>query len=184
MTGCRTSTRCRIPTTISNTCCTPIPDNVFDRQLCLRGPPQATPPIHDHRWALPAYASGAEENRAIASMRQAFRWPTVLPDDSPRARCRKVSSRDGDIHRVSNALAESVSISIHVYGGTLAPLNAVHTPEGLRQTLYFRLPNRHLPNIWGFPAIINMPIHTYRQPAQVRQSLLADYAELALIDAA
>ncbi|VTN04784.1 Predicted metal-dependent enzyme of the double-stranded beta helix superfamily [Raoultella ornithinolytica] len=64
----------------------------------------------------------------------------------------KVSSRDGDIHRVSNALAESVSISIHVYGGNIGAVKrAVYTPEGLIKPFISGYSNRHLPNIWDFP---------------------------------
>lgn len=52
----------------------------------------------------------------------------------------KVSADDGDIHRVSNALADRVSISIHVYGGNIGAVKrAVYTPEGAAKTVYLRL---------------------------------------------
>ena len=53
------------------------------------------------------------------------------------------------IHRVSNALADSVSISIHVYGGNIGGVRrAVYTPEGLVKPFVSGYSNRHLPNIW------------------------------------
>lgn len=48
----------------------------------------------------------------------------------------KVSADDGDIHRVSNALADRVSISIHVYGGNIGAVKrAVYTRKGSRNRL-------------------------------------------------
>jgi predicted metal-dependent enzyme (double-stranded beta helix superfamily) len=50
---------------------------------------------------------------------------------------------------VSNALADSVSISIHVYGGNIGGVRrAVYTPEGLVKPFVSGYSNRHLPNIW------------------------------------
>ena len=61
----------------------------------------------------------------------------------------KVSADDGDIHRVSNALADRVSISIHVYGGNIGAVKrAVYTPEGQQKPFISGYSNRHLPNIW------------------------------------
>ncbi len=51
----------------------------------------------------------------------------------------KVSADDGDIHRVSNALADRVSISIHVYGGNIGAVKrAVYTGRAA-ETVYLRL---------------------------------------------
>ena len=87
------------------------------------GPGQATP-IHDHRvWGAIGMLRGAVE---------------------------KVSADDGDIHRVSNALADRVSISIHVYGGNIGAVKrAVYTPEGQQKPFISGYSNRHLPNIWN-----------------------------------
>lgn len=119
MTGCRTSTRCRIPTTISNTCCTPIPDNAF-RSSALSGGPGRPLPIHDHRvWGVIGMLRGAEENQRYRLDATGLPVADGIAGRLSPGEVEKVSSRDGDIHRVSNALAESVSISIHVYGGNI-----------------------------------------------------------------
>ena len=132
MTGCRTSTRCRIPTTISNTCCTP---------------------IHDHRvWGVIGMLRGAEENQRYRLDATGLPVADGIAGRLSPGEVEKVSSRDGDIHRVSNALAESVSISIHVYGGNIGAVKrAVYTPEGLIKPFISGYSNRHLPNIWDFP---------------------------------
>jgi rhodanese-related sulfurtransferase len=97
----------------------------------------------------------------------------------------KVSADDGDIHRVSNALADRVSISIHVYGGNIGAVKrAVYTPEG-QQTVYLRLLQPPFTQYLGFlprtSRITTMSTYAYRQAAGIRQALL-DRRELALID--
>ena len=96
------------------------------------GPGQATP-IHDHRvWG----ADGIPRALGAATLLEA-------------GQVEKVSADDGDIHRVSNALADRVSISIHVYGGNIGAVKrAVYTPEGQQKPFISGYSNRHLPNIW------------------------------------
>ncbi|MBC2862843.1 cysteine dioxygenase [Klebsiella pneumoniae] len=112
------------------------------------GPGQATP-IHDHRvWGhwdaarrggKPALPAGCRWHTARAGRRHASGSRPV----------EKVSADDGDIHRVSNALADRVSISIHVYGGNIGAVKrAVYTPEGQQKPFISGYSNRHLPNIW------------------------------------
>lgn len=83
------------------------------------GPGQATP-IHDHRvWGAIGMLRGAEENQRYQldadGIPRALGAATLLQ----AGQVEKVSADDGDIHRVSNALADRVSISIHVYGGNI-----------------------------------------------------------------
>lgn len=90
------------------------------------------------RGGKPALPAGCRWHTARAGRRHASgsrRW--------------KVSADDGDIHRVSNALADRVSISIHVYGGNIGAVKrAVYTPEGQQKPFISGYSNRHLPNIW------------------------------------
>ncbi|EML7262268.1 cysteine dioxygenase [Raoultella ornithinolytica] len=116
------------------------------------GPGQATP-IHDHRvWGVIGMLRGAEENQRYRLDTTGLPVADGIAGRLSPGEVEKVSSRDGDIHRVSNALAESVSISIHVYGGNIGAVKrAVYTPEGLIKPFISGYSNRHLPNIWDFP---------------------------------
>ena len=113
------------------------------------GPGQATP-IHDHRvWGAIGMLRGAEENQRYQ----------LDADGLPRALgaaplleagpVEYVSADAGDMHRVSNALADRFSMSIHVYGGNIGAVKrAVYTPEGQQKPFISGYSNRHLPNIW------------------------------------
>ncbi|UCJ18900.1 cysteine dioxygenase [Pseudomonas sp. MM211] len=87
------------------------------------GPGQSTP-VHDHRvWGLIGMLRGAEDSQGFS--RQA---DGSLHADGDVVRLKPgqveaVSPRIGDIHQVSNAFDDRVSISIHVYG---ADIGAVH----------------------------------------------------------
>ena len=59
----------------------------------------------------------------------------------------KVSADDGDIHRVSNALADRVSISIHVWRQYRRG-EARRIPGRAAKPFISGYSNRHLPNIW------------------------------------
>ncbi len=89
-------------------------------------PGQATP-IHDHRcWCVVGVLQGRElETRYHLYRRDELSF--LVPDGesvyAPGQVCRLVPP-DEDIHRVSNAGAQGVSISIHVYG---TDIGAQHT---------------------------------------------------------
>lgn len=60
-----------------------------------------------------------------------------------------VSPRIGDIHQVSNAFADQVSISIHVYGGNIGGVKrAVYALDGSEKPFVSGYSNTRLPNIW------------------------------------
>ena len=74
-------------------------------------------PIHDHMtWGVIAMLRGAEraERYERAAPMRLLGESVLLPGDVDR-----VSPRLGDIHRVSNACDDRVSISIHIYGGNI-----------------------------------------------------------------
>lgn len=113
------------------------------------GPGQSTP-IHDHRvWGAIGMLRGAEENQRYRLDERGLPVISGVAERLSPGEVEKVSSRDGDIHRVSNALTDRVSISIHVYGGNIGGVRrAVYTPEGLVKPFVSGYSNRHLPNIW------------------------------------
>ena len=94
------------------------PDGRFSIVSFVWGPGQATP-IHDHRtWGLVGVLRGAELvedwEKTPAGMKQI--------GGVRRLEAGQVDIIDpafGEIHRVANAFADRVSISIHVYGGNI-----------------------------------------------------------------
>jgi predicted metal-dependent enzyme (double-stranded beta helix superfamily) len=60
-----------------------------------------------------------------------------------------VSPRIGDIHRVSNAYADRVSVSIHVYGANIGAVErATYDTAGRSKRFVSGYANRVLPNLW------------------------------------
>ena len=56
----------------------------------------------------------------------------------------------GDIHQVSNAFEDRVSISIHVYGGNIGAVKrAVYKADGSEKLFISGYSNSLLPNIWN-----------------------------------
>ncbi|HZU62775.1 MAG TPA: cysteine dioxygenase [Novosphingobium sp.] len=115
-------------------------------------PGQGTP-IHDHRvWGLVGVLRGQERAEHF----------TRAPDGSLRATGSSVlaageieilSPEAGDIHRVSNALAQAPSVSIHVYGGNIGWVErAIYAPDGREQRFVSGYANSRLPNLWQRPA--------------------------------
>src|SRR5450830_1488062 len=60
-----------------------------------------------------------------------------------------VSPHIGDVHRVSNVLADQVSISIHVYGANIGAVKrSVFLEDGTEKPFVSGYSNRSLPNLW------------------------------------
>ena len=60
-----------------------------------------------------------------------------------------VSPKIGDIHQVSNAFDDQVSISIHVYGANIGAIRrAVYQADGSEKLFISGYSNAYLPNIW------------------------------------
>jgi predicted metal-dependent enzyme (double-stranded beta helix superfamily) len=114
------------------------------------GPGQATP-VHDHTvWGLIGVLRGAEiaqpycldERGTLIASGTARRLETGAVD--------AVSPRIGDIHRVSNAYQDRVSISIHVYGANIGAVSrSVYPGQGGRKAFISGYSNDVLPNIWS-----------------------------------
>ena len=118
------------------------------------GPGQQTP-IHDHRvWGLIGMLRGAEYSQGYRRTTHDLLQKTSLVPEGPRIRLEPgqveaLSPRIGDIHQVSNAFNDQVSISIHVYGANIGAVHrAVYQPDGSEKLFISGYSNRTLPNIW------------------------------------
>jgi predicted metal-dependent enzyme (double-stranded beta helix superfamily) len=84
------------------------------------GPGQATP-IHDHRvWGLVGVLRGAEIDQRYARAADGSLAPAGQPTRLDAGAVATLSPESGDIHRVTNAYDDRVSISIHVYGADIS----------------------------------------------------------------
>lgn len=113
------------------------------------GPGQSTP-IHDHRvWGLIGMLRGAEFSQGFARTtdgRLEKEGPAIRLDPG---HVEALSPRSNDIHQVSNAFADQVSISIHVYGANIGAVKrAVYQADGSENLFISGYSNAFLPNIW------------------------------------
>lgn len=114
------------------------------------GPGQKTP-VHDHTvWGLIGVLRGEElcEEYPDAVAGQPLRprgAHRVKPGEIDR-----VSPTVGDVHVVSNALADRPSISIHVYGGNIGAVSRhmFDTATGTPKPFVSGYHNAVLPNFW------------------------------------
>jgi predicted metal-dependent enzyme (double-stranded beta helix superfamily) len=140
------------------------PDPKFYRQYLLYGDPldrfsvvsfvwgpgQCTP-IHDHTvWGVVGMLRGAEYSQAFR------RGPegSVTAGDEERLEPGQVLSLSpdtGDVHKVRNAFADRVSISIHTYGGNIGRIERsvfyADSPQAKRFVSGYS--NRVAPNLWS-----------------------------------
>ncbi|WP_436644528.1 cysteine dioxygenase [Microbaculum sp. FT89] len=112
------------------------------------GPGQRTP-IHDHTtWGLVGVLRGAELSQGYS-----------LVDGKPvaaelerldRGEVAQVSPVVGDIHKVTNAIPDQPSISIHVYGGNIGRISRnIYSETGEISTFVSGYSNDVVPNLWA-----------------------------------
>ncbi|MBO9332692.1 cysteine dioxygenase [Achromobacter xylosoxidans] len=114
------------------------------------GPGQSTP-VHDHEvWGYVGMLRGAEVDQRYARDAQGRLAPagpatTLRPGDVAR-----LSPEEGDIHRVSNAHADQVSISVHLYGGNIGAVSRhVYDPaSGQAKPFVSGYSSASQPNLW------------------------------------
>jgi predicted metal-dependent enzyme (double-stranded beta helix superfamily) len=112
------------------------------------GPGQATP-IHNHTvWGLVGVLRGAEIGERYTRGADGG----LIAGPSARlnvGEVEAVSPRVGDIHRVSNAHDDRVSISIHVYGANIGAVErSTFNAQGLPKRFISGYANTHPPNLW------------------------------------
>lgn len=113
------------------------------------GPGQGTP-IHDHRvWGLVGMLRGAERSERFVRAPDGSLRPHGPPEILRPGEVEAVSPRVGDIHRVSNALADAPSISIHVYGANIGAVErATYGLDGAPKRFVSGYASNFLPNLW------------------------------------
>ena len=114
------------------------------------GPGQSTP-IHDHRvWGLVGVLRGAEQVEPFARDAQGALVPRGPAKRLETGSIDAFGPDLGDIHRVSNAHDDRVSISIHVYGADIGAVErATYDADGTPKPFVSGYANDVLPNIWG-----------------------------------
>lgn len=113
------------------------------------GPGQATP-VHDHTvWGLIGMLRGQEVSQAYEISPQGRAVPAGDPIVLRPGQVEAVSPSLGDIHRVHNAFADRVSISIHVYGANIGAVRRwVYPAEGGRKPFVSGYSSAWVPNLW------------------------------------
>ena len=115
------------------------------------GPGQQTP-VHDHTvWGMVGVMRGAESCEAFTRDPRSGGIASAGTHRVMPGEVDLVSPRVGDIHRVSNALADRASVSIHVYGGNIGRIarHAYEVPGGRGETFVSGYSNDVTPNLWG-----------------------------------
>lgn len=115
------------------------------------GPGQATP-VHDHTvWGLVGMLRGAEISTLMLPDPAGGPVREGQVDRLEQGEVVAVSPNLHDVHRVSNALADRPSVSIHVYGGNIGRISRhVFDPQSSAVSEFisgYSLPV--VPNLWG-----------------------------------
>ncbi|HKY81679.1 MAG TPA: cysteine dioxygenase [Sphingobium sp.] len=112
------------------------------------GPGQSTP-IHDHgAWGLVGVLRGTEK---VERFRRLPAGGLVADgvDYLHQGAVDAVSPRIGDIHRVTNGLADRPSVSIHVYGANIGAVErATYAADGTPKTFISGYASSVIPNLW------------------------------------
>lgn len=112
------------------------------------GPGQATP-VHDHTvWGLVGVLRGAELSQRFERRAGAFAAIGSV-HRLERGEVEAVSPTVGDVHQVTNAFDDRVSISIHVYGANIGAVErATYDAAGRPKRFVSGYANTTLPNLW------------------------------------
>jgi len=114
------------------------------------GPGQKTP-VHDHTvWGMVGVMRGAEACEEFELQPATGRLVATGTHELTPGSVDLVSPRVGDIHSVSNALADRVSVSIHVYGANIGAVKRhVYDRDTGKSTGFISgYSNVELPNLW------------------------------------
>lgn len=118
------------------------------------GPGQKTP-IHDHTvWGIIGMLRGAECGQRYVRAETGELIAQGQEEALLAGEIDIVSPARGDIHVVRNALADQVSISIHLYGGNIGRIQRhVFAPDtGAAKAFVSGYSNALVPNLWAAEA--------------------------------
>jgi 3-mercaptopropionate dioxygenase len=112
--------------------------------------PGQTSPIHDHTvWGIVGVLRGAEVEQSYARAEGGKFVEQGPPHRLEKGEVTAVSPTIGDFHRVSNALEDTPSVSIHVYGANIGAVRrSVYELDGSSKTFISGYSNADLPNLW------------------------------------
>ena len=113
------------------------------------GPGQKSP-IHDHTvLGIVGILRGAESEQSYARTSDGRFVEEGAPVRLDKGEVTAVSPAIGDFHRVSNALDDQPSTSIHVYGANIGAVRrSMYEPDGSSKTFVSGYSNIELPNLW------------------------------------
>ncbi len=113
------------------------------------GPGQKSP-IHDHTvWGIVGILRGAEFEQSYSRTNDGRFVEQGAPVRLGKGEVTAVSPAIGDFHRVSNALDDRPSTSIHVYGANIGAVRrSMYEPDGTSKTFISGYSNAELPNLW------------------------------------
>ena len=114
------------------------------------GPGQKTP-VHDHTvWGMVGVMRGSEICEEYNQDTDSGNLVAAGSHQIPPGGIDLVSPQIGDIHRVSNALTDRASISIHVYGANIGAVSrhVYETPSGISSEFISGYSNSVVPNLW------------------------------------
>jgi predicted metal-dependent enzyme (double-stranded beta helix superfamily) len=112
--------------------------------------PGAGTPAHDHTvWGLVGVLRGAEISQRFDLTPQGLA-PRGAPSRLVPGQVEAVSPTVGDIHAVTNALADQASVSIHVYGANIGAVRRhLFDAAGRARPFVSGYSNAAGPNFWG-----------------------------------
>lgn len=128
------------------------PGGLYSVVSFVWGPGQATP-VHDHTvWGLVGVLRGQELSQAYGRDAVGRVVPQGAPVTLHPGQVEAVSPRVGDVHRVSNAYAGGVSVSIHVYGANIGTVQRhVYDDAGNQTPFVSGYTHAALPNLLELP---------------------------------
>jgi 3-mercaptopropionate dioxygenase len=112
--------------------------------------PVQTNPIHDHTvWGLIGMRRGEEHEQHYGRTEHGRLVEQGAPHFLAPGEVDVVSPTVGDLHRVSNALSDHVSIRIRVYGANIGGVRRwIYESSGAKSRFIFGSSNTGLPNPW------------------------------------
>ncbi len=113
------------------------------------GPGQKSP-IHDHTvWGIVGILRGAEFEQRYSRTSDGRFVEQCSPSRMENGEVTAVSPAIGDFHRVSNALDDRPSVSIHVYGANIGAVRrSMYEADGTSKPFQSGYSNSEMPNLW------------------------------------